>query len=402
MKIFIVCSNLRYGGAERVAATLANGFLEYGYKVVIVTNLFEKINYPLHKGIIVENLVATNDNKLKKWSSAIPILHKHLKKHLPNLVIGIMPTCSFIARIATIGMKIPVIATEHNSFERPPCAPMSLITKISKFQINKIYQHITVLTQADKIAIGNRFKHLTVMPNPLFLTPTLVIPPKDNYVLAAGRIDDWHYKGFDILIKSWKKIQDLNDDDNLRDWWLKIAGTGKQENFEYLMNLLPDGNWIHNEDDDDNHKDWIWRSEKYHIEFLGFRKDMEKLYQEASIFVLSSRYEGFGLVLIEAMSQGCACVACDYKGRQREILSPLHGDSLKVNGHSDHGIEMTENGILCEPDNVEALVEAIKKMIENDDYRENVCKNAIERSKFYSIENTMGRWDRLLHDVRKS
>lgn len=65
MKLFIVCSNLRYGGAERVAATLANGFLEYGYKVVIVTNLFEKINYPLHKGIIVENLVATNDNKLK-------------------------------------------------------------------------------------------------------------------------------------------------------------------------------------------------------------------------------------------------------------------------------------------------------------------------------------------------
>lgn len=140
----------------------------------------------------------------------------------------------------------------------------------------------------------------------------------------------------------------------------------------------------------------IWRSEKYHIEFLGFQKDIEKLYQEASIFVLSSRYEGFGLVLIEAMSQGCACVACDYKGRQREILSPLQGDSLKVNGYSDHGIEATENGILCEPEDVEALAEAIKKMIEDDEYREGIRANAIERSKYYSIENTMDRWEKYL------
>lgn len=377
MKIFIVCSNLRYGGAERVAATLANGFLEYGYKVVIVTNLFEKINYPLHKGIIVENLVATNDNKLKKWSSAIPILHKHLKKHLPDLVIGIMPTCSFIARIATIGMKIPVIATEHNSFERPPCAPMSFISKFSKFQINKIYQYITVLTQADKIAIGNRFKQLTVMPNPLFLTPTLVIPPKDKFVLAAGRIDDWHYKGFDILLQAWSKIMN-NEKMRNANWWLKIAGAGKKESFEYLMSIFEDPDFTYQASSDGQK---TWRSEKYHVEFMGFQKDMDKLYQKASIFVLSSRYEGFGLVLIEAMSQGCACVACDYKGRQREI------------------IQDDKQGLCCEPDDVHALAEAMIKMVMDDDYRENVRKNAIERSEYYSIENTMVRWNRLLQDI---
>lgn len=183
------------------------------------------------------------------------------------------------------------------------------------------------------------------MPNPLLLKPINDIPLKEKTVLAAGRVDAWYVKGFDVLIKSWKKIQDLNDnvndDDNLRDWWLKIAGDGKQESFEYLMNLLPDGGWknLNDNDDDNDNKSGIWRSEKYHIEFLGFQKDMESLYKKSEIFVLSSRYEGFGLVLIEAMSQGCAPIACDYKGRQREI------------------IQDDSQGLCCEPDHVEDLAD---------------------------------------------
>ena len=225
-------------------------------------------------------------------------------------------------------------------------------------------------------------------------------------VLTAGRIDAWHVKGFDVLIKSWKKIQDLNDnvndDDNLREWWLKIAGAGNQESLEYLMNLLPDGEWVFNENvnDDDNHinikqskeknagtekqnsqKCGVWRSEKYHIEFLGFQKDMESLYKKSEIFVLSSRYEGFGLVLIEAMSQGCAPIACDYKGRQREI------------------IQDDNQGLCCEPDNVEELADAIQKMIIDDDYRKKVQLNAVERSKFYELDHIVSMWEDLLNKI---
>ena len=111
--------------------------------------------------------------------------------------------------------------------------------------------------------------------------------------------------------------------------------------------------------------------------------DFLKLYQKASIFVLSSRYEGFGLVLIEAMSQGCACIACDYKGRQREI------------------IQNDSQGLCCEPDDVDALAEAMRKMMTDDQYRESVRKNAVERSKYYSLENTIQRWEKLLDKVVK-
>ena len=312
--------------------------------------------------------------------------------------------------------------TEHNSFERPASAPMPLSLKIFKFWINKLYKHITVLTEADKNVIGNKLKSVKVMPNPLLLKPVEEIPPKENVVLAAGRVDSWHYKGFDVLIKSWKIIQDLNDDDNeddnIREWWLKIAGAGKKESFEYLMNLLPDGEWVFNDnendddDDDDNDNDddnenWFWRSEKYHIEFLGFQKDMESLYKKSEIFVLSSRYEGFGLVLIEAMSQGCAPVACDYKGRQEEILCPEGVSRFKFirqdssASSQDSSIEICENGIMCEPENVEDLAKALEKMIKDTEYRKLVQQKSVERSKYYSLDNCVNRWEEYLRNEVK-
>ena len=182
---------------------------------------------------------------------------------------------------------------------------------------------------------------------------------------------------------------------------MKIAGDGKKESFEYLMNLLPDGEWVFNDNDnDDDNKSGIWRSEKYRIEFLGFRKDIEELYKKSSIFVLSSRYEGFGLVLIEAMSQGCAPVACDYKGRQREILNPSSA-LPEGEGEPNRKIEITENGILCEPDNVEALASAIRKMIKDDNYRERIQHNATTRSKDFIKEKIMNKWNDIFRDQKQ-
>lgn len=81
------------------------------------------------------------------------------------------------------------------------------------------------------------------------------------------------------------------------------------------------------------------------------------------------------------MSQGCACVACDYKGRQREI------------------IQDDSQGLCCEPNNVEELATALEKMMTDEAYRKEVQKNAIERSVFYDIEHTMDRWEAYLKKV---
>ena len=383
MKIAIVQVALSHGGAERVGALLANGLSRKGNDIIILTDLNEPITYKTDSDVVIHDFAGKKTNKYIKWFKTIRNIRGIIKKERPDTIIGIMGLCTLITYIACLGMRIPIVMTEHYGFERPDNAPLNFKQKFFKYHINKLYSAVTVLTEADRKAIGNRLGKVFVMPNPLFLTPVETIPHKEKIVLAAGHLDRWFYKGFDILLQAWSKIQEsnenVNDDNSLREWWLKIAGAGKKESFEYLMNLLPDGNWIHNEDDNEN---WFWRSEKYHIEFLGFQKDMESLYKKSEIFVLSSRYEGFGLVLIEAMSQGCAPVACDYKGRQKEIIASEKG------------------GLICQPEDVDELASNIERLINNDSLRKEIQKNAIQRSNFYALDNIILRWENLLNDLQ--
>lgn len=388
MKICIVCPRLCHGGAERVAVSLANGFVARGHEVIFFADLYEEQTFALDESIQLLNLVPQSNNKLKKWGGAIRILRTQLKKDKPDVIIGIMSLCSIVAKLASIGMGIPVVATEHDSYERPGSAPMPFFIKCYKFWICRMFTYVTVLTDADKKIIGKSLRNVTVMENPLALEPIETLSPRKRIILASGRVDNWHYKGFDVLIRAWGRVNGQLKIDNGKlssngePWKLVIAGVWRSsETRKYLDGIAKECGVLDK------------------IEYTGFVEDMQKLYAESSIFVLSSRYEGFGLVLIEAMSQGCACVACDYKGRQREIMSP-EGQGSKFNVQSSNNkVELCETGILCEPDDVEALAEAMKKMIEDDEYRESVRAKAIERSNYYSIDNTMDRWEALLKQI---
>lgn len=361
MKIFIVCARLCDGGAERVAVTLANGFADKGHQVTVVSNLFLPQTYVVNETVSLKNLIKKDKGKVRKWIGAIVQLRNYLQKEKPDVIIGIMSLCSVISRIAAIGLKIPVVMTEHDAFERPPSAAFSKMEYFSKFYLNRIFRYITVLTETDNAIVRNRFKNVAVMPNPLALQSLLTVPEKKKYILAAGRLDDWHYKGFDNLLRAWAMISELYPG-----WKLQIAGREDSRypgKADYLYNLAKDLGL-------DNR-----------IDFLGYRTDMETLYKYSSIFVLSSRYEGFGLVLIEAMGQGCACVACDYKGRQREI------------------IRNENEGIICKPEHINELAHSISRLINDEQYRMKVQKHAVERSKYYSIENIIKRWELFLSKI---
>ena len=419
MKIAIVCSKLGYGGAERVAVMWANGLVFRGHDVVLISNLFEERTYFVNDRVNLYNLVSTNKNKIITWLSAILNIKKVVNRANPDVVIGIMGTCSIVSRLALLGSGISVIATEHNAFERPAYAPLSVKDRIVKFFIYRFFRCVTVLSKADELYVKNKLNNVFVLPNPLSIPPVCLLPSSHNNIIAVGRLDDWHCKGFDLLILAWgKTVESIKSRVENEGWKLQIAGSGSEKSLNYLKQLCKE-NGVEDS-----------------VEFLGFRNDVEKLYQDASIFVLSSRYEGFGLVLIEAMSQGCACVACDYKGRQREIMNPtptlpegegegpLENQSLETrnlnldalpqrtllerSGEKTRNlkpetrnlpVEACETGILCEPDDVESLAAGLRKMMEDDKYRESVRAKAIERSKYYSIENTIDRWEKLLDKV---
>lgn len=358
MKIFIVCNKLGGGGAERVAALLATGFSRKGHKVYIITNLFEKRDFSVANQVTLLQLFPKTSNKYWKWSGAVPLLRKYIQTYSPDVIIGIMGACALVGRLAAIGKKIPIIMSEHNAFERPEYVSFSFTQKIFKFYLNQLYDCVTVLTEADKKVIGSRLKRVYIMPNPLAINPYTEICERKNNILAVGRLNGWFVKGFDLLIKAWGLIATNNPE-----WTLDIAGTGNSQNIDFLNKLIEE-NGVRNS-----------------VKLVGFQNDVVSMYRESSIFVLSSRYEGFGLVLIEAMSQGCACIACDYEGRQREIIS---NDKM---------------GIICPRDNVNMLAHSIQKLISDSQYRELLQKNAPIRASHYELMKIVDKWEELLNKI---
>lgn len=388
MKIFIICNNLGGGGAERVGVNLANGFSRKGYQVFIVTDIYMPANYEVDESITILPLCKQNASKKNKWIQAIKSIRKYAKAERPDVIIGIMHLCSFAAWLGSFGLQIPVILTIHHALERIKELHTSKLNIFCDRQLSRIYDITTILTEADKKVLGYR-KNIRVMPNPLTFDSASQIPTKENLILAAGRIDDWNFKGFDILINSWKSLSPTLPCRERDSWWLKVAGAGSSESISYLKSLLTDADWIQTEDG--------WKSEKYHMEFMGYRKDILQLFQKASIFVLSSRSEGLPMVLIEAMSQGCAPIATDFKGRTKEVFDMTSTTSLKVG--TQNVIELGENGITYNPEDEDALASGILRLIKDNDLRQSIQNHAIERSKYYNLNNIISMWENLFNKI---
>ncbi len=359
-KIIMLVPTLTGGGAERVAALWASGFCDIGYDVLLALSDDDSpITYTPNKKVQIKYITSHSKCRIIRYIGRLIKLRNIIRSEKPNYLIGVMARYSFWMYISSLGLHIPIIYTDHSSWEVPHGKKMPWELKFLRFHFSHFYDHVTVLTQADMNVIGKRIKQVSVLPNPLSFDPANDIPQKENVVLACGRLDEWEYKGFDLLIKAWGKVAPKS-----KGWRLQIVGgspTGK--GLHFLQNL--------------SEEEGVSDS----VDFPGYCKDVLPLYRKSSIFILSSRYEGFGMVLIEAMSQGCACIACDFKGRQKEIIT---SDS---------------EGMICCCNDVEALSKSINSMIHNSTYRENVRQAAIERSRYYQVSHIMKSWNDILTKI---
>ena len=354
MRIAILVYSLTGGGAERVAALWARGFAEHGHQVtVVIFNDHLPVSYALPDGVQLRSIVSHKTNGVFRVLERMWKLRRLLRQEKSEVVIDVIPSLERI--LSRIGLGCCNISTEHDSFERPENAKEKL-EWFTKFYVNRLYNHVTVLTQADKDVIGNRLRHVTVMPNPLVWEPASSVLGKENVVMAVGRKDAWFAKGFDVLIRAWRQVAI-----DTADWRLLIVGGSSGDGQAYLERLCKECDVADS------------------VVFPNYHSNIQPYYNQASIFVLSSRYEGFGLVLIEAMSQGCACVACDYKGRQSEIVT--------------NGVD----GLTCEPDNVDALAGAIRLLIADEEMRSSLQANAIRRAADYKLDRIMERWERVIN-----
>ena len=351
MKIAICVHNLANGGAERVAALWATGFAERGDEVTVITSEpGVRVEYPLPQTVKVENISCTG-GRLTRYVKNFLSFRRALKQSKADVAIGVMSPFDLWLPLAAAGTNTKIINTLHWSLERPASNPLSKNILFKTFKVSKLFPIVTVLTEADRKIGEKHFKHCYAMPNPLAFTPVYEPGKKEKIVLASGRLESWHVKGFDTLLEAWGTVAK-----KFPDWKLQIAGRGSEQAVD-KMNSLIESNGVEDS-----------------VTLLGFCPNIMEYYDRAAIFAFTSRCDGFGMVLIEAMSRGCACVACDYLGRQAEIISS------------------EDEGILCAPEDVKGVAMSLERLMADDSYRQQLQRGACRRAEYFSVSHITDRW----------
>lgn len=173
-------------------------------------------------------------------------------------------------------------------------------------------------------------------------------------IIAAGRLAP--QKGFDLLIKAFKIVHP-----NFPDWKLRIYGYGREKN---NLQALIEENKLYN-----------------HVILMGSTQHIEAELLNSSIYALSSRFEGFGMVIIEAMQCGVPVVSFDCPKGPSEIITN------------------NVDGVLVEDGNVEEFAEALMELMGNPEKRKYFAQNAIENVKRYEIENIGKIWRETIDEI---
>lgn len=352
MRLLFFISSMNGGGAERVMTILTSEMNRRGHEVTLVTDCRHSFAYDLDPDIRVSPLWPERPagNRFIRIVQFYAGVRRIARQVRPDLIISFLPNVC----VTVWGLGIPVIQSEHTAINRKLPAKMEFSRRV----VNKLAAVVTVLTPTDLLLIQKTLPKAVVMVNPRSFPIYTGAAPREKTILAIGRLFAWKIKGFDFLLEAWGKIAM-----RYPDWTLQIAGDGTPEDFAQIRSFM----------------------QKYRVEnsvkLLGFRKDVDRLLQQASLFVLSSRYEGFPMTLIEAMSQGCPCVCFDCDNGPRSIL------------------EHEKTGILVSKENSQALGETLAFMIDHPNMREQLSCNALVEAERYAPNMIADHWEALFNQI---
>ncbi len=360
--------SLRSGGAERVTVTLANHWAQRGEEIRIVClSAQEPPFYSLHGSIDLVHLdlaldssgvVSAVSNNLRR----IRAVRSAIADFGADFAIGIMTSMNVLTILACMGQRTKAVATEHI---HPPEFPLGRLWELGRKLAYARADLVTAPTDLTSRWLEDvaHAKHVRSIPNPISVPLPRGEPlvPVETWLeegrrllLATGRL--CHQKGFDLLIPAFANLAA-----DFPDWKLAILGEGDDR--------TPLQALIDRHDCQDQ------------IVLVGAVGNVSDWYFRAEAFVLSSRFEGFGNTLAEAMAHGCACVSFDCDAGPSQI------------------IRSEEDGILVPNGDTDALERALARVLADDGFRTKLRSNGDKARARFGEDQVVDRWDEMLASV---
>ena len=362
MKLLFYIHGITGGGGERVLSTLVNEFSIRGEEVFLATDIHNSFAYDIDKRVKLYDLYDKCNKDYGTFSSiknSVVIrrnIRRIAKKTSPDVIIAFMSALGCSVIVSTIGLKIPIVVSEHTNVSRFLGYSLNIKRKL----LYPLANCITVLTRHDEKLWRNKVKNVVYMPNPINLKTLHTSKNNRNkVVLAVGRVNQWEVKGFDNLIFCWSKLCS-----DFPDWKLQIVGNSDKDASVFLKKMAIENNC-------------------QNYEFVGFRKDVDRLMQQSEIFCLSSRTEGLPMALIEAMNAGCCCVSFDVVTGPREI------------------IVANKSGLLAKNQDNEDFVEKLRQVMSDETLRHHLAANAPSSVVKFSTKRIIHRWYILFDKIVK-
>jgi GalNAc-alpha-(1->4)-GalNAc-alpha-(1->3)-diNAcBac-PP-undecaprenol alpha-1,4-N-acetyl-D-galactosaminyltransferase len=359
MRLTFVINALGTGGAERVVVNLAHEFIRRGYAVSVVTvsREFEDF-YPLPASVTRIALdhggeVSGLPGKLRATVQRLRDLRRAVVGTRPDVVVSFLDVTNITTQIALLGTGLPVIVSEHSHPVHQPIRSRRW-DRLRRWIYPRSVRLVSVSHAIDAEYGWLPPEKRAVIHNPL--PPELpdgepvIADSTRAYVVAMGRLVA--LKGFDLLIQAFAQLAD-----DFPAWDLVILGDGPRRD-DLTAQITAAG-----------------LADRVHLP--GRVPNPFPTLRQAQIFVLSSRNEGFGNVLIEAMACGCPPVSFDCPGGPAEIIT--------------HEVD----GLLVPPEDVSALAGALRGLMQAPARRAELAQNAERASTRWSLSAIGDQWETL-------
>lgn len=348
MKILILIHKLYGGGAERVATILANHLCQK-HDVTIVVNANNLPPFPIDNRVKIVTIPYKIKIRYTFTIQTFMFVSRMIKKENTDLIISFLIGKNIQTILLNLFTKKKLIISERTSTLRNK--PM---WRLARKYLYPLASHVVYVSQCD-YEYHSHIKNKSAIHNPAILEPYSNYSNRSKSILAVGALYRWKIKGYDMLLKAWYNLAN-----KYPDWTLEILGKTSPNPIEKKI-------------------------KKYNlqgrIKFLDYTTKPEDIYRDKSIFVLTSRFEGCPNSLIEAMSQGCACLANNCPSGPHEIIN--------------NGID----GLLSEYNNVEDFTNKLALLIEDYELRKRLSSEATKITQKFNKEAIMQKWDDVIASV---